>query len=519
MKTIQRMMILSYFQWIQIMRTYQFLILLGLVMALGYFLVPPADAGYQTMYVGEVRSTYNSAWLGAVAALSSSLFLWPFGFYLLRSKITEDKQQGVGSFLVSSPIRNFQYVFSKWMSHFLTFAVMGGVLELAFIAMQYIRQEDTQFVLSDYLFPYLWMVLPSLLVLAGLTILFDILPFLRGVIGNTIFFSIWTAVSALSFSGVGDVDIFGTQVIFTEILHGIHLAFPEVNETSVNFGYQIATSLSLFDWTGIRWSTNIFAERLFWLLVAEGLFLIGVGCFRRKSLLPLETNPPRREKTDPFIDDSNPHSADLETISLSPVGEERKHSFPQLFRLELKLLFRAVPVWWQGVGIVLFLLTLCLPVSTSKIGLFLVWLWLIPLLSSMGAREKMFQTEALLFTNCPPHLHLWAVWLAGVVGSFLMTLGGTIQILLSGDWSGFSAWITAVLFAPTFALAAGIWSGTRKFYETIFVLWWMMGPVQNAPYLDFIGIQDPTLTPIYLLLTVAFAIAAVVGRKKGVRGN
>lgn len=154
MKTIQRMMILSYFQWIQIMRTYQFLILLGLVMALGYFLVPPADAGYQTMYVGEVRSTYNSAWLGAVAALSSSLFLWPFGFYLLRSKITEDKQQGVGSFLVSSPIRNFQYVFSKWMSHFLTFAVMGGVLELAFIAMQYIRQEDTQFVLSDYLFPY-----------------------------------------------------------------------------------------------------------------------------------------------------------------------------------------------------------------------------------------------------------------------------------------------------------------------------------------------------------------------------
>ena len=65
---------------------------------------------------------------------------------------------------------------------------MAGVLEFAFIVMQYIRREEMQLVLSDYLLPYVWIVLPSLSVLAALTILFDIIPFMKGVIGNIVFF-------------------------------------------------------------------------------------------------------------------------------------------------------------------------------------------------------------------------------------------------------------------------------------------------------------------------------------------
>ena len=91
----------AHYNLIRITRTYGFLIMLGIVIVLGYFFVPPADVGYQTIYVGEVRSIYNSAWLGAVAALSSSLFLWPFGFYLLRGKISEDRVRSVGSILAS----------------------------------------------------------------------------------------------------------------------------------------------------------------------------------------------------------------------------------------------------------------------------------------------------------------------------------------------------------------------------------------------------------------------------------
>src|SRR5699024_11882345 len=131
---------------------------------------------------------------------------------------------------------------------------------------------DTHFVSLYYFFRYVWIVLPFLCVFNVLTILFDIISFMKGVIGNIVFFSIWTAVSALSFSGVGKIDIFGSQLMFTEILNGVQEAFPMVNATNMNFGYQTVQSLLIFDWTGIIWTKDYVTERLFWLLIGAFLF-------------------------------------------------------------------------------------------------------------------------------------------------------------------------------------------------------------------------------------------------------
>ena len=91
----------------------------------------------------------------------------------------------------------------------------------------------------------------------------------------------WTAISALSFSGVGKIDIFGSQLIFIEILNGVKQTFPMVNATNMNFGYQTAQSLLIFDWIGITWTKDHIIERLFWLLIAAFLFLISVLIFQR----------------------------------------------------------------------------------------------------------------------------------------------------------------------------------------------------------------------------------------------
>ena len=514
---IQRCITISHYNLMLILRSYGFLIMLGVVITLGYFLVPPADAGYQTMYVGEARSIYNSAWLGAVAALSSSLFLWPFGFYLLRGKISEDRKLGVGTILVPSPMSNFHYLLTKLISVFLILAVMAGVLELAFITMQYIRLEETQFVLHDYLLPYVWIVLPSLCVLSALTILFDIIPFMKGVIGNIVFFSIWTAVSALSFSGVGKIDIFGSQLMFTEILNGVQEAFPMVNATNMNFGYQTVQSLLIFDWTGIKWTKDYVTERLFWLLIGAFLFLISVLIFRRGSLLSLEKKTSVQNTNGGLEKDLvryQPKGKVIESVHIQTIEGERQYSFYYIFRSELKLMFRDVSLWWYGVGIILFLLTMFIPLTSTKVFLYVIWLWPIPLLAPIGAKEKMYRTEQLLFSNCPPYMQLFAVWLSGVFVSFLITSGGTVQMIAAGDWSWLSAWLIAIFFSPTLALAAGIWAGTRKLYEAIFVVWWIMGPVQNAPYLDFTGIQGNQLTYVYLLLTAGLAIIAIMGRRR-----
>lgn len=136
---------------------------------------------------------------------------------------------------------------------------------------------------------------------------------------------------------------------------------------------------------------------------------------------------------------------------------------------------------------ILFLLSLFVPLSSTKVFLHMIWLWLIPLLASLGAKKP------LLFSNLPPYRQLSAAWLSGVFVSFLITSGGTVQMIAASDWSGLSAWITSALFSPTLALATGIWTGSRKLYEAIFVVWWIIGPVQNAPYLDSLAFKAPTI--------------------------
>ncbi|MEK6453025.1 hypothetical protein [Caldifermentibacillus hisashii] len=204
----------------------------------------------------------------------------------------------------------------------------------------------------------------------------------------------------------------------------------------------------------------------------------------------------------------------IKNIDLHSFGGIRKYSFYDIVRSELKLMFKGVPIWWYGVGLILFLLSMFIPLSSTKVFLYFIWLWPIPLLAPLGSKEKMYRTEQLLFSNCPPYMQLFAVWFAGVLVSFLITSGVTVQLIAASDWSWLNAWLVANFFLPTLALATGIWSGTRKFYETIFVVWWIMGPVQNAPYLDFTGIQGNDFTDIYLLLTTGLAIVAIIGRKR-----
>lgn len=54
---------------------YSFLITLGLTIYFGYTFVPPANANYVTVAMGNYRGVYNSAWIGGMVAIMTSVFL------------------------------------------------------------------------------------------------------------------------------------------------------------------------------------------------------------------------------------------------------------------------------------------------------------------------------------------------------------------------------------------------------------------------------------------------------------
>ena len=69
-------------------RSYGFLIVLGLMLAMAYAAVPAPGAGYRTFVMGQYRAIYNSAWIGTVMAMITIIFLNIAAFYIVKGSPT-----------------------------------------------------------------------------------------------------------------------------------------------------------------------------------------------------------------------------------------------------------------------------------------------------------------------------------------------------------------------------------------------------------------------------------------------
>ena len=176
--------------------------------------------------------------------------------------------------------------------------------------------------------------------------------------------------------------------------------------------------------------------------------------------------------------------------------------------------------WWYVVAGGLIVACAATPDASGR-GMLLAcaWLWPVLMWSSMGVREVRDQTSQLLFSAPHPIARqLPAVWLAGVVLALLTGSGFGARVLLGGDWRELFAWLTGALFIPTLALALGVWSGSSKLFEIVYLLLWYVGPMHAILTLDFMGSAPGTAATrvpiIYFALTVAMATVAVLGRKR-----
>jgi hypothetical protein len=94
----------------------------------------------------------------------------------------------------------------------------------------------------------------------------------------------------------------------------------------------------------------------------------------------------------------------------------------------------------------------------------------------------------MVFSSARPVLRqLPAAWLAGVLATALLVIGGAVSLLSNGDLPGLAGWAGAVVFVPTLALALGVFSSGSKAFEVVYVIWWYLGPMQKTAGIDFIS--------------------------------
>jgi len=510
-------------------RTYRFLIILVLAILAGYIFVPASDAFYVTMGWGSdaifYRGVYNSAWIGAMVAMLTGIFLTLLGFYVVNDSIKQDEQTGVGQIIATTPLRNSIYTLGNALGNFAVLSTMVGVVILTTLGMQFVRGEDFVIDLWALITPFVIIVLPLMFLVGAIAVFFDSRPWLSGGVGNILYFFVWLIGLPLSSD---TFDLFGINSIISSIRSAGLATYADLTQhqftLGFGWGFPEGRPLATFMWPGIQWTLDIFQNSLLLICLGVGIALIASVSFKRFDPAP-ESSKSSTTFSSPVLDlktvDRSPiiPLKDMELKSLTPGNIQFRFS-PMLIA-EWRLAMKEFLGGGTYVVIAAFiLLGLFLPLTFAQ-GILLPIAWFIPVLiwSKMGARETTNRTDQLIVTSAKYlRRQFLALWLAGVLLTISIGCGVAMNLAVNGAYIGVLAWFVGALFIPSLALCFGVWTGTNKLFEFSYTMLWYIGPMNQIEVLDFMGSLPGTAEAgiwiFYLAFTILLFGMSIIGRRR-----
>ncbi|HUU47066.1 MAG TPA: hypothetical protein VM118_15165, partial [Acidobacteriota bacterium] len=509
-------------------RRFSFVVTLALVVYVAYLFVPPNDAVYTTLQMGNHRGIYNSAWIGAQMALLAATYLIIVGFYLVRNSINRDLRTHVGEIIAATRVRKPVYTLGKMLSNFGTLAVIVGVVALSTPVLQLIRGEDMTIRPLALIAPFLYLCLSAIALVAAMAVLFECIPFLRGTLGNIVYFLVIPGMMAFELEK--GVPILGINVVSRNMMEVCHQAYPDyVIGSSFTLGGEAPgldqiISMTTFTWNGMTPSGDFLLNRLMWIGIAVGITMVAGVFFNRFDSAGARSIAPTKPKRAPRFPrvryglqwltlsrggelaiaaaGANGH------VRLTPLPARRPRGrFLGVLRAELRLAIGSLPWWWQIGLLGLIAAQLATPWSEARQFISPVaWLWPILIWSSMGIREHRRSVNEIVFSAPHPlRRQLPAVWIAGVAVALFATSGMGLRTIIAGEAYRTVAWLAGAVFVPSLALALGTWSRTSRLFEIIYLFWWYIGPANAVGPADYTGMVEGAATPT---LTAFYGLAA-----------
>lgn len=520
MKTLYILYHMARADFLERTRRYSFLIMLGLALFLGYSVA----SGQLVLVIGSnYRGLLNSAWVGGLMAVMSNFFLGWFGFYLVKGSVGRDYETGVGQIMATTPLSRPLYTLGKWLSNFAVLGIMVVVLMAVAVAMQLIYREDPLIDPWALLAPFLLLVLPFLALVAALAVLFETIEWLRGGLGNVIYFFLYMMVivmlSVWVMSGASPmIDPVGAGILSNSMGQAAKVVYPDYSG-----GFNITwlvPEFETFRWDGIVWTSKLVVSRLALVLAAFGISILSAVFFDRFN--PSRILPAKRKKTGSGVQEppTVAESIPVSTVHLTPLANaQRRVRFETLLVAELKLSLKGQRWWWYAIAISLIIAQLFSELGVIRILLVASWVWPILILSGLGCREVRHDTRQIVFSAPRPIAsQLPGAWLSSFVILALMGSGALLRFIIAGETFSILGWLTGVLFIPSLALTSGVLTGSSKAFEAIYVLWMYM-LVQKAPSFDFIGMTPESPLYIYVPLALILWILAVAARRQQMKSR
>jgi hypothetical protein len=502
-------------------RRYSFLVMLGLVVFLGY----QTAIGNIALELGLYRGEFNSAWVGAMMSLIATFFIGWFGFYLVKGSVARDRETGVGQIMATTPLTRPLYLIGKWLSNFAVLMTIVTVLALGAIVIQFLQGENTQIDLFTFLSPFIFIVVPLMALVAASAVLFEAVSFLQGGFGNIVYFFVFISFIPLFMENTTlkqypAFEPTGLGILASDMGKAVTAIYPEYNgDFSLGGGFVTATKV--FTWNGVQWTPEMILARFSLLALSVMLIFFAALFFDRFD--PSRSKPRSvriKNSASPSTPEIDSISQTVSTPHLTPLNKTaNRFSFFNVLLAELKLLLKGQRWWWYVVMAGIIITCLVNPSNAVReFALPIAWVWPILIWSAIGNREVHNNVQQLTFSSTSSLLRqLPAQWLAGFIVTLLVSSGAIIRLTAGGDLAGLLALLSGAFFIPSLALACGVWSGTGKLFEILYMLIWYLGPLNKLMALDYIGSHGNGRPEFFIPFSIALIVLAVIGRARQIR--
>ncbi|HTD98939.1 MAG TPA: hypothetical protein VK668_06610 [Mucilaginibacter sp.] len=479
--------------YLQRTRSYAFLITLAVTIYAAYSFVPPPTANYTTLNVPGYRAVFNSAWVGHLSAIMTSVMLSLYGFFLVNTGIKKDIDTEVGLIIATTPITNFGYLLSKLISNFLVLLTIAGCTFLVSIGMFFLRSTGYPFHIADFVLPYLLFVVPALFFISALAIVAEVFLGKYSIVQYVLFIFLFGVITGGISSNKGNtpvvfIDPYGVSTMTTSIKNTINTQFHE-NIKEVSFGFIFGEKHKVnktFLWEGVTWTNIYLFSRVLWICLGIGLVYLSSFFFHR---FDFERPMSKKKKI-------KSHEHQHETLTIAPAGISRALLPPVVadygifpfIKTELLLLVRKGSKWFWLINAGVFVSMIFVPLDIAHAYILpVLWFLQVTRWSELATKEKTNRLHYFTYSSYKPlQRMLPAQILAGVILAVALALPIIVRYLIALDIYSVINIFGGAIFIVLLAVCLGIISGGKKLFEIIFFIL-TYAAIEKIPVTDYLG--------------------------------
>jgi hypothetical protein len=537
------------------LRSRKLLVFLAVVVYVGYLINSGSFGVFYMIADGpSVNGALTAHLVGLNAGMAGSTVMLLAGFYLLRGTIERDEEHGHGPVLASSGTSGSVYLLGKLGSNVAVGVLTAVVLAAAAVvnhALHGVGPTDPV-VIS---WPVFVMVVPLAVLVGAVAVLFGTVDLLGGTLGRVAYFLRALAVMsgpiarpeqalpAAVPATVKAVDLVGLTLAYDLTFESIRAAVPGYEGGYANFGTG-GSNARTFRYEGAPWPAWFVLQRLGTAVLGVGVTVAAAVPFdRSRTTAPGPLGRLRRLLSpgralarirsavgslgqgpiDPEDPSGGPPT--VEAVSLPPVTERGAGGFGRVVVVELRRILRGQPRWWY-LGAVLLI---AVPAGVAATGgdtgfarglLPLVAVWPLFVWSRIGSETARYGIRTQILASRYPVGQLLAEWLAGCLVAAAVGSATFVLVVLNAGPTALVGVAGAVVFPPSLALVAGLWTGSPRLFEALYLGLWYVGPLNWGFVADFVGVTARGLStgvPLVFAAVGIGAVAVAAHRRRGYR--